>query len=357
MKNGKKAIAALFGILLGTSLLVGCASSGKKSKTEEKELDYDKYVTLGDYKSISLESKSIDAQVQTQIDSLLEQNATYDTVTKGKVKDGDTVNIHYVGKVDGKEFEGGALRKEDNPNGYNLKIGSNRFIDGFEEALIGKKIGGTYDINVTFPEVYEKNADLAGKPAVFTVTINSKQGEQHLPELNDEFVASNVSGFDTAEAYKQNLRDTAVQEQAWSQVYQASEIKDYPQSKLDELKERMKNSTENYLKQQGMEMEDYLKAQNITKEQMDQQMEEAAKQTTGEWLIQSAIAKKENIKVKEEDYQEAIDKVITANNLKDEKAADELFNTYYGASAKKVLADDLLGQNVREYLSNNVSEK
>lgn len=356
MKNGKKMLAALFGILLGTSLLAGCAS-GKKSKTEEKELDYDKYVTLGDYKSISLESKNIDAQVKTQIDSLLESHATYDKVTKGKVKDGDTVNIHYVGKVDGKEFEGGALRKEDNPNGYDLTIGSKSFIDGFEEALIGKKIGGTYDINVTFPEVYERNADLAGKPAVFTVTVNSKRGEEHLPEFNDDFVANNVSGFDTAEAYQKNLRDTAVQEQAWSQVYQASEIKDYPKSKMDELKERMKNSTENYLKQQGMKMEDYLKAQNITQEQMDEQMDEAAKQTTGEWLVQSAIAEKEKIEVKEEDYQKAIDEVMTANNLKDEKAVDELFQSYYGASAKKVLADDLLGQNVREYLSNNVSEK
>ena len=74
-------------------------------------------------------------------------------------------------------------------------------------------------------------------------------------------------------------------------------------------------------------------------------------------MIQSAIAKKENIEVKEEEYQEAIDEVITANNLKDEAAADELFNSYYGASAKEVLGDDLLGQNVREYLSNNVSEK
>lgn len=349
-------LVALFGVLMSTSLFVGCASE-KKSKTEEEKLDYDKYVTLGEYKSIPLESKNIDAQVQTQIDSLLSQHATYDHVTKGKVKDGDTVNIHYLGKVDGKEFEGGALRKEENPDGYNLTIGSKRFIDGFEDALIGKKIGGTYDINVTFPEVYEQNADLAGKPAVFTVTLNYKQGKEHLPEFNDDFVANNVSGFDTAEAYQKDLRDTAVQEQAWSQVYQASKIKDYPKSKMDELKKRMKNSTENYLKQQGMKIEDYLKAQNITQEQMDEQMEEAAKQTTGEWLVQGAIAEKEKIEVKEDDYQKAIDQVKTANNLEDEKAVEELFQSYYGASSKEILSDDLLGQNVREYLSSNVSEK
>lgn len=356
MKNYKKIIMALLGIILSTSLLAGC-TSGKKSKTEEKELDLDKYVTLGEYKSISLKSSNIDAQVQTNIDSLIENNATYDTVTKGKVKDGDTVNIHYVGKVDGKEFEGGALRKEDNPDGYNLTIGSKRFIPGFEDALIGKKIGGTYDINVTFPEVYEQNSDLAGKPAVFTVSINSKQGEKHLPEFNDEFVAKNISGYDTAEAYKQNLRDTALQEQAWSQVYQASEVKDYPKSKVNALKKRMKASMENYLKLQGATMEDYLKSQNITEEKLDEQMEESAKQTAGEWLVQKAIAAKEKIEVSKEDYQKALDEVISANNLEDEAAADELFNSYYGASAKEVLEDDLLGEKVREYIAANVTEE
>lgn len=374
MKKSKKFLALLCGLALSVSLLAGCTSEKKtgtenktaeqkkeqkeeQKKEQEDKIDFDKYVTLGEYKSISLETSNIDAQVQTQIDTLLENQASYDKVTKGKVADGDTVNIHYVGKMDGKEFEGGALRKEDSPEGYDLTIGSNSFIDGFEEALIGKEIGGTYDINVTFPEKYESSPDLAGKPAVFTVTINSKQGEKHLPELNDEFIKKNVSGFDSVEAYKKDLRDTAVQEQAWSQVYKASKINDYPKAKLEEFKERMKASMEYYLGQQGMSLDAYMQAQNVTEEQMDEQMEQSAKQTTGEWLVYNTIAEKEKIEVTEEEYHNTIQEIMTANNLKDEADVDKLFKDYYGSTSEEILSDDLLGESVRKYLSGNVSEK
>lgn len=356
LKNKKRWIAMVMCLTLSAALLGGCGSKSAKKEKKAEKIDYDKCVTLGDYQKITLETSEIDSQVQVQIDELLQTKATYDKVTKGKVADGDTVNIHYVGKVDGKEFEGGSYTAEEYPDGYDLTIGSNQFIDGFEEALIGKKIGGTYDIDVTFPEVYSANADLAGKPAVFTVTINSKQGKEHLPELTDAFVKENVTGYDTVDAYKASLRETAIQEQAWSQVYQASKINEYPEQKLETVQNRMKQSITYYLTQQGTSMEDYLEAQNMTQEDFDSQMEESAKQTTGEMLVWEAIAEKQNLTVSDEEYQEDLKTVMTNNNLEDEKAADELFQSYYGSNAKDILTEDLLDNKVKEYLAGNVTE-
>lgn len=340
---------------MSVTMLAGCGSNTKKAEETEK-IDYDTCVTLGEYESITLETSEIDSQVQLQMDELLENHATYDTVTKGKIADGDVVNINYVGKVDGKEFEGGSYTAEDYPSGYDLTIGSNTFIDGFEDALIGKKIGKTYDIDVTFPEEYSANADLAGKPAVFTVTINSKQGEQHLPELTDDFVAENVSDYETVDEYKASLREAAIQEQAWSQVYEASTVNEYPEQKLAKIKTRMETSITYYLSQQGSSMEAYLEAQGMTEDDFDSQMEESAKQTTGEMLVYEAIAEKQNITVSDEEYQEELETVMTNNSLEDEDAADELFNSYYGTTAKEILTDDLLNTKVKEYLAGNVTE-
>lgn len=351
----KKWFMATMCIAMASLIVSGCAGSKKTAKTEK--LDYDKYVTLGDYKNITLETSQIDSQTKLQIDQMLQSNATYDKVTKGKVADGDTVNIYYVGKMDGTAFEGGTLTAEDHPEGYDLTIGSGNFIPGFEDALIGKKIGETCDINVTFPDSYPNNPDMAGKPAVFTVTINSKQGEEHIPELTDEFVKEKISESDTAESYQKSVRDASLEEQAWSYVYEASEIKEYPEQKLKDIKKRMSQSITYYLSQQGVSMEQYLEAQKISQEDYDKQMEESAKQSLSNMLVYEAIAEKEKITVTDEEYQEDLKTVMKNNNLEDEKAADKMFQSYYGTNAKEILMDDLLNSKVKEYLVGNVTEK
>lgn len=341
---------------LTAAVFSGCGNASKKTGKTEK-INYDTCVTLGDYKNITLETSQIESQTQLQIDQVLQSNATYDTVTSGKVADGDTINIYYVGKIDGTAFDNGSLTAEDNPEGYDLKIGSHSFIDGFEEALIGKEIGKTCDIDVTFPEEYSASPDLAGKAAIFTVTINSKQGEEHIPELTDEFVKENIGTYETAEEYRKSVRDIALQEQAWSQVYQASKINEYPKQQLDEQKKRMQQSITYYLSQQGMSLEQYLEAQGKSEEDFESETAESAKQNLGNALIYGAIAAKENIAVSDEEYQEDLKMVMTNNNLEDEKAADQMFQSYYGCNAKEILTDDLLSEKVKEYLAGNVTEQ
>ena len=158
------------------------------------------YVTLPeDYASIPLKKADIEPteeDVQSQIDSLLSQNTTTQQITDRAAADGDTVNIDYVGTVDGVAFTGGTY------SGYSLTLGSGSFIDGFEDQIVGHKPGETFDVNVTFPDGYSDSTDaegnavvLSNKKAVFSVTLNYIS-EEILPELTDAWVEENFSSTD-----------------------------------------------------------------------------------------------------------------------------------------------------------------
>ena len=152
-----------------------------------------------DYASIPLKKADIEPteeDVQSQIDSLLSQNTTTQQITDRAAADGDTVNIDYVGTVDGVAFTGGTY------SGYSLTLGSGSFIDGFEDQIVGHKPGETFDVNVTFPDGYSDSTDaegnavvLSNKKAVFSVTLNYIS-EEILPELTDAWVEENFSSTD-----------------------------------------------------------------------------------------------------------------------------------------------------------------
>lgn len=177
-----------------------------QSAAEQVSYDIDKCVKLGDYSNIkiSLENdyKVTKAQVDEYALSAAESNAqpVYRDTDKKKVEDGDIVNIDYEGKKDGVAFQGGTSA------GYHLTIGSNSFIDGFEEGLIGAKVGDTVELNLTFPEGYPSQ-DLAGEDVVFTVKVNKivEPDPDAKFELNDEYVQQNTE-FQTVKEYKENVR-------------------------------------------------------------------------------------------------------------------------------------------------------
>ena len=161
-----------------------------------KALDY---VTLPeDYASIPVSRSDVEPtseDIQAQIDNILSQNSTTQEVDRAAA-DGDTVNIDYVGTVDGVAFTGGTY------SGYSLVLGSGTFIDGFEDQIVGHKPGETFDVTVTFPEGYSDSTDsdgntvvLSNKEAVFSVTLNSIS-EEVLPELTDEWVDANYGTTD-----------------------------------------------------------------------------------------------------------------------------------------------------------------
>ena len=207
-------------------------------------------IVLGDYKGLRL-TKTVGQVTEEEVDSYIQSQATAEEVTdeNAAVQDGDTVNIDYVGKIDGREFDGGSAQ------GSVLVIGSDTFIDGFEDGLIGMKKGETKDLNLTFPDDYG-NTDVAGKAVVFTVTLNSIS---RAPEQDDAWVSSYTDGKYTSmndyRAYmKESLQegnDEAADQQlnsdAWEQIEKTCTFLKLPKSYVEEGSEEFEKNVTNNL--------------------------------------------------------------------------------------------------------------
>ena len=224
-----------------------------------------------------------------------EQNSRMITVEDRPVQDKDIVTIDFEGFMDGVPFDGG--KGED----YNLTIGSHSFIDTFEDQLIGKNIGEECEVNVTFPENYQA-AELAGKPALFKVTVKKIQ-EKELPELNDEF-AEEVSEFDTLEEYKEDTRKKLQErkEEAAKGEYQTEVLKKIvenaemviPDPMIDYEAENMVNDYAQRLQMQGLSIDMYMQYTGQTMEQMKEQMKDQARTRIENSLVLEAVAEAES---------------------------------------------------------------
>ena len=230
MRKFNKGCAVVLALALSMSFMTGCGdsngTSGKLDNTASKATSsdatesadnsseefasiedmVDQYaadVTLGEYKGMEYEEKGTDVtddEVQAKVDSFVNGLATFDKDTTSEAKNGDTVNIDFVGTVDGEEFDGGNT----NGSGYDLVLGSGSFIDNFEDQIVGHKPGETFTVNVTFPENYGKD-ELNGKAAKFETTLNYIKIDKPAT-YNDELVANNTSYKTTAE-YEASVRE------------------------------------------------------------------------------------------------------------------------------------------------------
>ncbi|MBR4764491.1 MAG: FKBP-type peptidyl-prolyl cis-trans isomerase [Lachnospiraceae bacterium] len=204
-----------------------------------QDVDVTKTVTVFDPAEAIVEVTEVnEADVQTDIDNQLNSHKTLETDKKLTVKDGDQINLDYVGKIDGKAFDGGSTEGA----GTDLTIGSGSYIDNFEEQLIGSHPGDKVTVKVTFPEDYQSE-DLAGKEAEFDCTVN---GIYSVPEFNDKFVEENLADFaegykNTAEEYRRYLTDTKFDQNLESalKTYISDNVKanSYPKEYLQRTKE------------------------------------------------------------------------------------------------------------------------
>ncbi len=367
MRKAKKLLALALCAGLTVTAFTGCGAK----KTEKKETKAEKtekkaedpfikeaasYIDLAEYKTITLKTSEIDEKLQSQIDSMLAASASYEQIKKGKVKDGDTVNIYYVGKMDGEAFEGGSCTEESMPSGYDLTIGSNSFIDGFEDALIGKTIGKTYDIDVTFPKEYKNNPDLAGKPAVFTVTLNYKRGKKIEPKLTEEFVKANLPDYKSVKEYKEKSRESIIRSMAVEKVCKDTKVNDYPKDRVSNMEKQIKTSIESYLTQNNSTLDDYLAGLNITEEDYIAQIETTSKQDVANQLVYNAIAQAENIEITDEEYKKELDTYMTNYGCEKESDLNETFNDMYGTTANMIINNELLYSKIADYLAGNVKE-
>ena len=288
-------------------------------------IDVEKCVTLGDYKGVTVEKtiQSVtDEDVQNEIDNAL---ANYPVEVDQAAKEGDTVNIDYVGKIDGEEFDGGS------DQGADLKLGSGKFIDGFEDGLIGARKGETRTLNLTFPEDYTQ--DLAGKAVEFTVTVNAVK--EPLSEPTDQWVADNIEGYDNIADYKAGIRseqeesneqtaENQVRYAAWTQVIDNCTINEYPETLVEVGKKLYEQQVETYAKYAGMELDAYIESSGLTQEEYQSNMEEYGKNVAAQALVCQAICDKEGFAIGDEDYQKALQDMLTEYGCTE----DELIQTY-----------------------------
>ena len=338
---------------------------------QPKEYNYDlsKYVKVGNYKGLEYTSQKAsvtDEEVDVEIQRRLQKAAKTENSKTGKVENGDTINISFVGKIDGKEFEGGSSESTD------ITVGTTQMIDGFVEGLIGKNVGESVTLNLKFPDDYGKT-DLQGKAVEFKVTINSKK-KISVPKLNKEFVKKN-SKFTTVKEYKEGVKkellnqkqksiDSTVKQELWSRIINKSKAKKYPEKELNEamsqankLEESYKAQAQNY----GMEWETYLKTVMRTdKKGFEKLKQEYAKNIVFNRMVMYSIARSENISLSNREYKKEILKILEDNGYDEEsfkKAFGKDIETYADEQnwRQKILFDKVLDKVMKD--GKKVSQK
>lgn len=264
-------------------------------------------VELGQYKGLEVEAVQqhlTDEMVDAEIERDREKASRTIDVEDRPVQKGDTVKLDYAGTIDGVAFDGGTAQNQ------TLEIGSNRFIPGFEDQMIGMQIGEEKDLNVKFPDEYH-SAEVAGKDAVFHVKVNGIQTVEK-PELDDDF-AADISDFDTFADYKADVvkrlteriersNENAAKNALVEKAVENAKV-DIPQAMIDSQGDYMIREMEMQIMYQGMRLDDYLKYMGMTREALKAQNEPEAIRRVKNELVIDAIRKAEGIEPTEEDIE------------------------------------------------------
>ncbi len=295
-------------------------------------------VKLGKYKGIELkkiEYTVSDKDVEHELGHMAEHNSRLVTVDNRPVKKGDITTIDFEGSIDGVPFDGG---KAEN---HELEIGSNQFIPGFEDQIIGMKDGEEKDINVTFPEDYFSK-DLAGKEATFKVKLHGIKVKE-LPKIDDEF-AKDVSEFDTLADLKADIKSKLEKENEEKAKYESEEAAieavckeveiDIPSGMIETEIDNMIKDIENKLSYQGLTLDQYLKLTNKTMDGLRKEFNEQAEKAVKSRLVLEAIIKEEDIKPEEKEVEDKLKEMAKNYNQKE----DEL----------------LKNENVKNYVTENM---
>ena len=276
-------------------------------------------VKIEGYLGIEAEKETVkvsDEEVDAEVKRVQERNGRTVEVTDRAAANGDTVNIDYKGSVDGVAFDGGAAEK------YDLKLGSGSFIPGFEDQIVGKKIGDAFDVKVTFPADYHAT-ELAGKEAVFACKLNGIKTTE-LPALDDEF-AKDVSEFDTLAEYKADVLANIQKrkEQSADAAFENALSEKLIELVQADIPEPMfVSETENYvrdydtrLRQQGLDLKTYFKYTGQTLDDLRKQMRPMAEKQVKVRLALEAIAALEKLTVSDEAVEEEYKRISDAYNV------------------------------------------
>lgn len=329
--------------------IVGAPSISDVNVTDGRTVEYTfavtlyPEVTLGQYKGLSAkkdEVKVTDEDVDKELEVARKRSARILTVDDREAQMGDTANIDFDGYLDGERFDGGKAE------GYDLELGSGSFVPGFEEQVVGMKIGEEKDINITFPEDYV--ADLAGKPVVFKVKLNSLSAKE-LPELDDEF-AKDVSEFDTLDEYKADIRakQEKQQQELADNKFRSDIIRqacdnmtvDIPAVMVDDkLEEMVRNYAANFgFTDRNTSLEDLLKMMGVDAAAIRPSAEMQVKTE----LLLEAVVKAENMEVTQEEADEYMNKVAEGIGAKVEDMKNYFSKEFIEDELKKERATNII---------------
>lgn len=325
------------------------------------------YVAIGDYSSLEIakiEAEQVtDEDVQEEFDAYMAAfDEEVEVTDRDVLENGDIADIDYVGKIDGVEFEGGSAE------GYKLELGSNSFIEGFEEGLVGVKKGETKTLELTFPETYS-NTDYAGKAATFDVTINGIYKTQ-APEITDEFVKENTE-YESIAAYKEAIRsqmqaskDSSAENEKrsaiWAALVENAAVKSYNEEKVAEYILEYKNYIEEAVSSTySMTFDAYLTNSGMTQEDFKETALSNALAMAKQQLFLDAIAEKEGLLATDEELADYIQEYMESMGYTSEEEMWTYFTEagYEKENIQATMKDNITADNVMEYLETIVVEK
>ena len=287
-------------------------------------------VTLGQYKGLEAVKNAApvsDEDVERELESVRKRNARKVSVEDREAQMGDTVNIDFDGYLNGERFDGGKAE------GYSLELGSHSFVPGFEEQVVGMKVGEEKDIDITFPEDYVEN--LAGKAVVFKIKLNGITVDE-LPELDDEF-AKDVSEFDTLDEYKADLRanlqkrsddqaENAFRSEVMKQAAENMSVEIPEVMIAEKAEEIVRNYAANFgMDSRNMELPQLLQMMGIDQNVMNSSIRPSAEMQVRSDLLIDAVVDAENFETTDEEVEEYIKRVAEGVN-----ASVEDIKQYFG---------------------------
>ena len=317
----KKIILAILLSVCAVMLLAGCGKKGDNTSKEQITVKKYKGLEIEEVAAMEVTDEDVEASIRTDLASLNKNT----TLTEGQAIMGDTVTIDYAGKIDGEAFEGGT------DTGHELMLGSNSFIDGFEEGVVGHSVGETFDLNLKFPETYH-SAEVAGKDVVFTVTIKSIS---RLPELTVEILPELGTTATTIEDYKKSVRENlkknneetrqiALRNAVIEALAKQCEVKNYPEDKL------IKSTTDFIFEESYGAIMNNSGIEAYVVQSHGMTVEEKVKELVKTELAVAYVAEKENIVVTKEEYDAEVKKLAESYGETDVDAFITSFEMVYG---------------------------
>ena len=354
LKVGLCGAAALMMFATGCSGQKSAKDASQAESTAEGETpaETEEYVaegsiTLGEYKGIPVtvtEPTVTDEEVDAQIQQLLNSSAEYLEVDR-EAQLGDQVNIDYKGMKDGVAFDGGTAE------GYDLVLGSNSFIDGFESGLVGAKKGEEVTLNLTFPDPYQNNPDLAGQAVVFEVKVNNVK-EKTVPELTDDFVAKVSPEDGTVEKLRENMKAFILEQkqyqidnQRYTDILNAVIDKSEIVCATDDVDKNYETQVQYYTNQAsmyGLDLATYASLMGMDEEGLKSELRNVARDMTKQEMLLKEIASRENITVTDED-REALA----------ERYGYDSLESFLETADKEIVDDTALMQKTLDFLVEN----